>query len=62
MIDAATWWKDRDKWLPGVGHEPPAPGQSDEDPDFPHEDIGDIADDDSEELDDEELPDRGADV
>ena len=61
MGNDITWWKDRDKWMPGVGNQPAPHRETDDDADLPHEDIGDVANDDSDELDDVELPDRGAD-
>jgi hypothetical protein len=58
----AKWWKDRDKSLP-VPTSDPLTHHDDEEQqqELPGEDIGDIADDDPDELDDVELPDRGAD-
>lgn len=57
------WWKDRDKWIPRWPYStPPSNDRSEnEEPSRPGEDIGDIADDDFDELDDTELPDRGPD-
>lgn len=57
---AAKWWKDRDKWMPVPVPNPPRHHDTDEsEPDLPGEDIGDVADDDSDEFDDVEPPDRG---
>jgi hypothetical protein len=55
-----TWWKDRDKWRPQV-HESPPHDKPEEQQDLPHEDIGDVAHDDSDDFDDVDLPDRGTD-
>ena len=59
----ANWWKDRDKWMPRWPYtNPPSKDQSeDEEPSRPGEDVGDVAHDDYDELDDRELPDRGPD-
>ena len=59
----AKWWKDRDDWLPGNPVEPPSHDRDSEtDGQIPTEGIGDIADDDSDEFDDDDdLPDRGID-
>ena len=57
------WWKDRDKWIPGEpDNNPPRHNDdSEEEQDLPGEDLGDVADDDSDNFDDVELPDRGLD-
>lgn len=57
------WWKDRDKWIPRWPGSNPTPNDQgeEEEEDLPGEDIGDIADDDFDEVDDTEPPDRGPD-
>ena len=58
----ATWWQDRGKLLPDLIKIPTHPGHGTEDePENPTEDIGHVSDDQSDELDDVEPPDRGAD-
>ena len=59
MADDVTWWKDRDEWMPG--DDPPPRGNSEEEHRIADEDIGDVADDHSDEFDDSQLPERGAD-
>ena len=55
-----TWWKDRDTWLPG-GDAPPPHHDGTEQQEMPTEDAGDVADDDSDDLDDLAVPSRGPD-
>ncbi len=59
----AKWWKDRDKALPReIIKIPPQPSREQHEPEeFNVEDIGNIADEYSDEVDDVELPDRGID-
>lgn len=61
MGNDVTWWRDRDEWMPGIGHDPPPRAKHDEEEHTSHEDIGDVADDNPEEVDDSNLPDRGPD-
>ena len=61
MGNDVTWWKDRDSWMPGVGSDPPPRTDTEEQERVPHEDIGEVADDDSDQLEDSSLPDRGPD-
>ena len=58
----ATWWKDPGKFIPDLFKIPTRPDHNSEgEQEVPTEDIGSVADDDSDEFDDVELPDRGTD-
>lgn len=57
-----TWWKDRDKWLPGPDpDQPPKRFDHEDQPELPLEDAGDVADDNSDEFDDVTPSDRDVD-
>ena len=59
----AKWWKDREPLLPGsLIKIPAAPRHNpDEQRQVPVEDAGAVADDETDEIDDVDLPDRGTD-
>jgi hypothetical protein len=59
--DDVTWWKDRDKWMPGYGDDPVPQHDGEDEERIADEDIGDTADDSSDEFDDSEPPARGPD-
>ena len=61
MGNDVTWWKDRDSWMPGSDFDPPPRLDSNEEEQMSHEDIGDVADDSSDDNDLIQLPDRGPD-
>lgn len=63
MAVAAKWWKDRDNWVPEhlIKIPPGHTHETEEERQSPTEDIGEVADDDSDEFDDVEPPDRGPD-
>ena len=60
MGNDITWWKDRDTWMPSGGNEPTLDGEADLQNELPIEDIGDVAHDESEDLDDDRVKDRDA--